>query len=142
MGTELKVAVVGPTGSAGLELTRLLFQHPRLKPPLLLWHETGGTIVPRSVSQLLPELKLNGEGTVHPFSWHAVHCAGVDLLFLPMPEEMSRALAAEAAAHGVLAIDLSAALKRRSRKQAQSAVADAVRTMNSAYGWETGEGLS
>jgi N-acetyl-gamma-glutamyl-phosphate reductase len=136
----MKVAVVGPTGFAGLELTRVLFEHPRLKPPLLLGREPQAAAA--SVSHLFPDMNLNGEGTVHPFSWSLIHQLGVDLLFLAAPGEISQALAAEAASHGLLAIDLSDALRTRSRKQAKAAVSDAVRQMNAAYGWSAADGLA
>ncbi len=140
MTTALKVAVVAPTGYAGLELTRLLFDHPRLKPPLLLWREPGAST--GSVSHLLPDLKLNGEGAVHPFSWSLIHRFGADMVFLAAPDEISHALAAEAVAHGLLAIDLSSALRTRSRKRAKDAVTHAVRQMNATYGWRAAEGLA
>ncbi len=135
MAHEMKVAIVGPTGAAGLELTRLLFHHPRLQPPLLLWHQPG-SVAP------LAELDHNGDGAVHPFSWSLVHRCGVDLLFLATPGELSRALAAEAAAHGLAVIDLSGALGLRSSRRVRDAVSGAVRAMNAIYGWCAAEGLA
>lgn len=135
MTHELKVAVVGPAGNTGLELTRRLFQDPRLKSPLLLSRTAKRA---SSISHLLPGLNLNGEGTVYPFSWSEVHRAGVDLLFLVGPQSISRELAAEAARHGVLCIDLSAASPPRGY-DAQGAVETAIQNMNSVYGWEERE---
>ncbi len=135
MTHELKVAVVEPAGPAGLELTRRLFQHPRLKSPLLLSRTEERA---NSISHLLPELNLNGEGTVYPFSWSELHRVGVDLVFLVGPPSVSRELAAEAVTHGLLCIDLSAASGLRGC-DAQSAVDTAIQNMNSAYGWEERE---
>ncbi len=133
MAKELKVAVIGPAGHAGLELTRRLFQHPRLKTPLLLaaGDKAGGSIAAR-----LPDLNLNGEGTVHPFSWSLVHRLGVDLLFVVAPSKVGRTLAPEAAAHGLLMIDLGGS------KESKGAAAEAVRRMNMHYGWDAAEGLA
>lgn len=136
MANELKVAVIGPAGHAGLELTRRLFQHPRLKTPLLLSAEAKGG---SSIAALLPDLNLNGEGTVHPFSWSLVHRLGVDLVFVAAPPRVVRALAPEAAAHGLLMIDLGGA---HGSRQSKGAVADAVRRMNMHYGWDASEGLA
>ena len=136
MAHEMKVAVVGPTGTAGLELTRLLFQHPRLQPPLLLWRQPG------TPAGHVPELNRNGDGAVHPFSWSLVHRSGVDLLFLATPQQLSGALAAEAAAHGLAVIDLSEALALRSTRRVHEAVSSAVREMNAIYGWSAAEGLA
>ncbi len=129
----MKVAVVGPTGAAGLQLTRLLFQHPRLQPPLLLWHQPGTRV---------PEWEQQVDGAVHPFSWSLVHRCGVDLLFLAAPQPLSRALAAEAASHGLAVIDVSEALALRSSRRVHAAVNGAVRTMNEIYGWSAAEGLA
>ncbi len=133
MAKELKVAVIGPAGHAGLELTRRLFQHPRLKTPLLLSPDAKGET---SLAGRLPDLKLNGEGTVHPFSWSLVHRLGVDLLFVAASPKVGRTLAPEAAAHGLLMIDLGGS------RESKGAAAEAVRRMNMHYGWDASEGLA
>ncbi len=138
MGNELKVAIVGPAGKAGLELVQMLFRHPRLRAPLLLSlnGEAGSSIAP-----LVPELQLNGKGAVHPFSWSLVHRSGVDLLFVAESDESSDALPPQAVEHGLLVID-AAASGCRSRRQRRDAVAGAVRKMNLHYGWGDSEGLA
>jgi N-acetyl-gamma-glutamyl-phosphate reductase len=102
MTQELQTAVVGATGYAGQELARILFQHPRLKAPLLLAREgeEAGEIASPLDGSPVPVL---------PFSWGAMHRKGVDLLFLATPHEVSRAWAPVALAHGLRVVDLSGA---------------------------------
>ena len=103
MTAELQTAVVGATGYAGQELTKILFQHPRLKPPLLLTMRE---------SEAATEIASPVDGSpvpVHPFSWNLIHRRGVDLLFLATPHELSRTLVPEAMRHGLRVVDLSGA---------------------------------
>jgi N-acetyl-gamma-glutamyl-phosphate reductase len=102
MSQELQTAVVGTTGYAGQELTRILFQHPRLKPPVLLAREgeEAGEIASPVDGAPVP---------VHPFSWSTMHKKGVDLLFLATPHEVSRAWVPVAMRHGLRVVDLSGA---------------------------------
>ncbi len=102
MSQELQTAIVGATGYAGQELTRILFQHPRLKPPLLLAREgeEAGEIASPVDGSPVP---------VYPFAWSTLHKHGVDLLFLATPHEISRALVPMAIDHGLRVVDLSGA---------------------------------
>ena len=102
MSQELQTAIVGATGYAGQELTRILFQHPRLKAPLLLARE----------GEEASEIASPVDGSpvpVHPFSWSTMHKHGVDLLFLATPHEVSRAWVPIAMRHGLRVVDLSGA---------------------------------
>src|SRR6185437_15742384 len=62
MSQELQTAVVGVNGYAGQELTRILYQHPRLNPPVLLAREGDEA---REVSPPVDGSPVK----VHPFSW-------------------------------------------------------------------------
>jgi N-acetyl-gamma-glutamyl-phosphate reductase len=104
MSAELQSAIVGATGYSGQELTRILFQHPRMKPPLLLARESDNGNAAEITSPV--------DGTavpIHPFSWRLLHQRGVDLLFLATPHEVSRAWVPEAMERGLRVIDLSGA---------------------------------
>jgi N-acetyl-gamma-glutamyl-phosphate reductase len=127
MTAELQAALVGPTGYAGQELTRLLFQHPRLKPPLLLARDaTPNDAKPASLGgpgsgEPATEILSPVDGSpvaVHPFSWKLLHQRGVDLLFLATPHEVSRALVPAAVRHGLRVVDLSGAWRLRSPENA------------------------
>ncbi len=114
MSAELQSAVVGATGYSGQELTRILFQHPRMKPPLLLSRETDDGGAPGEVISPL-------DGTavpIHPFSWRLLHQRGVDMLFLATPHEVSRAWVPEAMERGLRVIDLSGAWRLRTHEYA------------------------
>ncbi len=105
MSAELQTAVVGATGYSGQELTRILFQHPRMRPPLLLSRESDNGHGPKEIISPV-------DGTavpIHPFSWRTLHQHGVDLLYLATPHEVSRQWVPEAIDRGLRVIDLSGA---------------------------------
>ncbi|HEX6502523.1 MAG TPA: N-acetyl-gamma-glutamyl-phosphate reductase [Terriglobales bacterium] len=108
MTAKLKTAVLGATGYAGLELTCLLKRHPRLHAPMLLSRENGASR-PANLAEVFPALSGNGGYPLEPFSWARLREAGVELLFLSTPHEISRALVPEALALGLRVIDLSGA---------------------------------
>jgi len=109
---KLQTAVVGATGYAGLELTRILLRHPHLVPPLLVegsaLHET-----PRDLAELFPVLSGHGGYPLQTLSWPALKRQGVELLLLATPHQVSRSLVPEAMAQGLRVIDLSAAWRLR-----------------------------
>lgn len=108
MPAKLKVAVLGATGYSGLELTRLLFRHPRLGEPVLLGRAEDSA-EGLNLADLFPVLSGNGSYPLHPFSWEFVMRQGIELLFLATPHELSRTLVPEALARGLRVIDLSGA---------------------------------
>ncbi len=109
---KLQTAVVGATGYAGLELTRILLRHPYLLPPLLV-QRSAGSEVPRDLAEVFPVLSGNGGYPLQSLSWPALKRQGVELLFLATPHEVSRSLVPEAMAEGLRVIDLSAAWRLR-----------------------------
>src|SRR5262249_42598978 len=108
MPGKLRTAVIGATGYAGFELTRLLLRHPGLHPPLLFKrpHDHAG---PESLAEIFPAIAGNGGYPLCPLSWATLESEGVDLVFLATPHESSRNLAPEALARGMRVIDLSGA---------------------------------
>jgi N-acetyl-gamma-glutamyl-phosphate reductase len=108
MVAKLRTAVVGATGYAGLELTRLLVRHPRTGKPLLM-RRSGERIGPADLAETFPLLSGNGGYPLETFSWEKLKQSGVDLLFLATPHEVSRALAPEAVSRGLRVVDLSGA---------------------------------
>jgi len=116
MSKAVQTAVVGVTGYAGAELTRLLVRHPRLKtnPPVFAGRvdaqdqARGGT----PLGEIHPQLRdSHGTGNlrVQSFSWELLEDVGVDVVFLATPHEMSREAAPEARKRGFRVIDLSGA---------------------------------
>jgi len=108
----LRTAVVGSTGYAGFELTRLLTRHPRLGKPLLLRREKEDG--PANLADLYPHISGNGSYPLEPFSWQKLE--GVDLLFMSTPHEVSREWIPEAVRRGLRVIDLSGAWRLREPK--------------------------
>jgi N-acetyl-gamma-glutamyl-phosphate reductase len=122
MAQQLQCAVVGATGYAGFELTRLLLRHPRAAQPLLLGRhhefkneefkneEIEGDAAKLRLDELYPHIA-NGNGgyPLKPFSWEAMEKAGVELLFMATPHETSREWIPEAIRRGLRVIDLSGA---------------------------------
>jgi N-acetyl-gamma-glutamyl-phosphate reductase len=107
MAAQLKTAVLGATGYAGFEVTRLLLRHPRLAKPCLLRREDGGKT--QDLAEAFPVLSGNGGYALQPFSLDGLKRAGVDLLFLATPHELSRNLVPEVVREGIRVIDLSGA---------------------------------
>ncbi len=109
MARHVQPAVVGATGYAGFELTRILLGHPGVKKPLLLRRETEET-VSLDLADMYPQLAYaNGALPVESFSWKKLKDAGVDVLFLCTPHEVSRAWVPLALDEGLRVVDLSGA---------------------------------
>jgi N-acetyl-gamma-glutamyl-phosphate reductase len=106
---------VGATGYAGLELVRLLLHHPRLCPPLLLGREaeTNGA---GDLAQTFPHLSGNGAHPLEPFSWPKLQKAGVEMLFLATPHEVSRTWVPRALERGLRVVDLSGAWRLKQKE--------------------------
>ena len=118
MAAKLKTAVLGATGYAGFELTRILLRHPALAKPLLMKRENGSA--GQDLAESFPALSGNGGYPLEPFSIERLKQAGVDLLFLATPHDLSRSLVPEIVQAGIRVIDLSGAW--RLRDQAHRAV--------------------
>jgi N-acetyl-gamma-glutamyl-phosphate reductase len=114
MAAQLKTAVLGATGYAGFELTRLLLRHPRLQKPCLLRREDGGKT--QDLAEAFPALSGNGGYALEPFSVGRLKQAGVDLLFLATPHELSRSLVPEVIQRGIRVIDLSGAWRLQKKE--------------------------
>jgi len=105
MAGKLKAAVLGATGYAGLELTRILLRHPGVADPVLMNRDGASD----DLAEVFPALAGNGGCPLLPFSFERLDERGVELLFLATPHEVSRALVPEALSRGLRVIDLSGA---------------------------------
>jgi len=115
MTARLQTAVLGATGYAGLELTRLLLRHPRLKKPVL-FQRAASERSTRDLAEVFPALSGNGGYPLEEFSPAGLADRGVDLLFLATPHELSRALVPEVLARVVRVVDLSGAWRLQQAK--------------------------
>ncbi|HUS18083.1 MAG TPA: N-acetyl-gamma-glutamyl-phosphate reductase [Terriglobales bacterium] len=113
MAQPIQTAVVGATGYAGFELTRILLGHPNSAKPLLLSRE-GDNSAKIDLGDIYPQISGNGGYPVAPFSWKLLKEKGVELLFLATPHEVSRDWMPEAMAQGLRVIDLSGAWRLKS----------------------------
>jgi N-acetyl-gamma-glutamyl-phosphate reductase len=112
-----QTALVGVSGYSGAELVRLLLHHPKLAatPPLLVSRIIEpGTDAPASVALTTMHPQLSGQGhadslCIDAFTWAQLVEAGVEILFLATPHELSRELVPTALAHGLRVVDLSGA---------------------------------
>ncbi len=112
-GPRARVAVVGGTGYAGLELATLLLRHPQIEKPVFFLRDAHATI--RCLTELYPQLRGWGEAPCKPFSVAAVAKSGAEIVFLSTPHEASLELvpALLAANPDLRIIDLSGAFRFR-----------------------------
>lgn len=97
--------IAGHTGYSGLDLQRILAQHPSVGAVLLDHREGAGNDV-----QMLNQRALPGHV---PCKAAAVRSAGLSVVFLATPPEVSIELAPEMLAAGAKVIDLSGAFRLR-----------------------------
>lgn len=94
----MKVAVFGPTGYTGMELMRLLLQHPHVR----LTQVIGRSEVGKRVKDILPHL------LPCPLLIQDSLAEEVDLAFLALPHGAAAPVAVELLAQGIRVVDLSA----------------------------------
>lgn len=99
---SIKAGIYGATGYTGLELARLLDQHPQVEITFVTSESSAGTRLRQSWPSA-PDLPLvNAE---------AAPLGDVDCIFLCLPHTRSAPLAAQALSKGVRVVDLSADLR-------------------------------
>ncbi|PYP90967.1 MAG: N-acetyl-gamma-glutamyl-phosphate reductase [Candidatus Angelobacter sp. Gp1-AA117] len=108
MPATIQPAIIGATGYAGFELTRLLLRHPQMKKPVLFTREAhhGKTA---QLDEVYPHISGNGGHPLEPLSWETLHKKGVNVVFLATPHEFSRGWVPEAMHQGLQVVDLSGA---------------------------------
>ncbi len=94
----MRAAVFGPTGYTGMELIRLLMQHPSVR----LTQIVGRSEIGRKVADVLPHLA-PCELTIQ-----SAISEEVDIAFLALPHGQAAPVAAELRAQGIRVVDLSA----------------------------------
>jgi len=109
-----KVAVVGARGYSGLELVRLLLQHPEAELAACLANEASSF----SLADYLPE-HAAAKVPVLPLSRLEELLPSLDTVFLATPAEASLELAPRLLAGGVHVIDLSGAFRLQEGSEAE-----------------------
>jgi hypothetical protein len=103
----IKAAIVGVSGYSGMELARILANHPRIALALVTTDKWQG-------KRLGDRLPLAGPAAALPCVAHAegqAQFAGLDVVFLCTPAEASITLAPVALAAGARVVDLSGAFR-------------------------------
>ena len=111
MSKKIQVGIVGGTGYTGVELLRLLAQHPAVELVAITSRKEGGTPVDRIFGSL--------RGRVHlVFSDpEAAPLADCDVVFFATPHGVAMAQAPELLAAGVRIIDLAADFRLRDARE-------------------------
>ena len=113
MGTaKRRVAIVGASGYTGVELLRLLAQHPDLE----VVYATGDTQAGVRAASLYPSLAAVYPNLVFE-TFDPSRCQGLDAVFLGLPHEASHALAPQLVGAVGVVVDLSAAYRLKDTSQ-------------------------
>lgn len=116
MPSSTKVAIVGITGYTGMELIRLLHNHPEFELSVLTSRQEAG----RKLEDIFPQLKNYPEGA-HEIIEPEIDCIAKNcsLTFLATPPGISMELVPDLLARGLRVIDLSADFRLSSQEQYQ-----------------------
>ncbi len=107
---SFRVGVVGVTGYSGLELVRILLDHPGAECVSVAASEATGS---RALADIHPELRSRTSLTCVPQDAERLAQAGLDTVFLCTPNEVSYELAPKLLALGLRVIDLSGSFRLR-----------------------------
>ncbi len=106
MSGNTKVAIIGASGYTGLELLRLVFNHPKAELVAITSRSHAG----RKVTEVFPRFE-GHPGTELSFiapEMEAVRASGAELAFLALPHGTAAPFAKDLLALGLKVIDLSA----------------------------------
>ncbi len=108
--TDIKVGLIGVTGYTGMELTRLLTQHPSMRLVLAASRSEAGKVL----GDHYPFLRgLPGADVVITAPDTTKAAAECDVVFLAVPHSTAMNMGAELLAKGVKVVDLSADFRLR-----------------------------
>lgn len=107
----LNCAVLGATGYAGAELTKLLLSHPKVRVSILTTRQDK----PIPIREVLPAVAKDIQLEITPYSFDAVK-SKADLVFLCLPHTEAMSAAEQFLAAGKTVIDLSADFRLRDKK--------------------------
>lgn len=107
----LNCAVLGATGYTGVELTRLLLNHPHVRLSILTTRQEK----PVAIREVLPTVSKKIQLEITPYSFDAVK-KKADVVFLCLPHTEAMSAAEQFLAAGKTVIDLSADFRLRDKK--------------------------
>jgi len=102
------IAVVGVSGYAGLELSKILLRHPQASSLTFYVRETNGA---HCLTEIFPLLRGWGQAPVRPWSVEAITKSGAGTAFLATPHEASAEIAPKLLQAGLRVVDLSGAFR-------------------------------
>ena len=102
------IAVVGVSGYAGLELTKILLRHPEASSLTFYMRETNGA---HCLTEIFPLLRGWGQAPVRAWSVEAITKSGAGTAFLATPHEASAEIAPKHLQAGLRVVDLSGAFR-------------------------------
>ncbi|MCO7176380.1 N-acetyl-gamma-glutamyl-phosphate reductase [Sporolactobacillus kofuensis] len=98
----MKAGIVGANGYSGIELIRLLLNHPQIKLEMLISHSTNG----ENIQDIYPHLTGVIEKTLEDFDADEL-ADRTDVVFFATPAGVSKDLLPECLKRGLICIDLS-----------------------------------
>lgn len=101
--TTLRIAVLGATGYAGVELLRILIRHPRVRVEIITSQQYAG----KRLSEIYPSLAGRCDILLEEIQLDKI-ASQADLAFAALPHETSMEVVAGLAERGKRVIDLSA----------------------------------
>lgn len=102
------IAVVGVSGYAGLELSKILLRHPEASSLTFYMRETNGA---HCLTEIFPLLRGWGQAPVRAWSVEAITKSGAGTAFLATPHEASAEIAPKLLQAGLRVVDLSGAFR-------------------------------
>jgi hypothetical protein len=102
------IAVVGVSGYAGLELSKILLRHPEASSLTFYVRETNGA---HCLTEIFPLLRGWGQAPVRAWSVEAITKSGAGTAFLATPHEASAEIAPKLLQAGLRVVDLSGAFR-------------------------------
>jgi N-acetyl-gamma-glutamyl-phosphate reductase len=102
------IAVVGVSGYAGLELSKMLLRHPEASSLTFYMRETNGA---HCLTEIFPLLRGWGQAPVRAWSVEAITKSGAGTAFLATPHEASAEIAPKLLQAGLRVVDLSGAFR-------------------------------
>jgi N-acetyl-gamma-glutamyl-phosphate reductase len=102
------IAVVGVSGYAGLELSKILLRHPQASSLTFYVRETNGA---HCLTEIFPLLRGWGQAPVRAWSVEAITKSGAGTAFLATPHEASAEIAPKLLQAGLRVVDLSGAFR-------------------------------
>jgi N-acetyl-gamma-glutamyl-phosphate reductase len=98
---DISVAVIGASGYSGIELVKLLLNHPRIK----LAHVIGSSTVGKRVDDIYPYFRGKTDLTMEPYQLDTLK--GMDIVFLALPHGEAIKRVPELIDAGLKVIDFS-----------------------------------